>query len=546
MAHSQSLTASLYQQAQKAIDQPFSLTPALIAVIFLLVTSSAYQSYSKRQRLAPGIPIVGLDKNGSVKAARKRFIPDARGLLREGYEMAKGGLFYVPSPLGERLMLHPKYIEELKSAPIDKVDFVATFQEVRSRRQDHVIQLTNSWDADVRGEIHHYGQSLNAASSRRQSTRDLMPAIEEEILDSFADVWPECDDWTEVMVADKFTQLVGRVSSRMFGGTKLSQHKEWVNTTITFAVDGFIGAQKIKKYPHFLRPIAAKFIPEIAKIKNHYKLAHDLLIPMMKERKKTGETPMDLLQWMVENAKGEETAEQFIADVQLKVSFAAIHTSAAAPTQLIYDLCEMPEIIAPLREELKNALEKCDGHLTKQAFNMMPKMDSFLKESQRFNPLLLSTYPRHTPHHPSNLASVTMERLVHVDYPMSDGFVIPAHTSVGVATQAVSMDPKIYPDPEKFDAFRFAKLREVDPERAGKMQYASSNPQSMSFGFGRHACPGRFFAANEIKAIMAHVLTHYDFKFPEGQGRPPSLGVETQFLPNHEGRVLMKKRTQGL
>ena len=27
-------------------------------------------------------------------------------------------------------MLHPKYIEELKSAPIDKVDFVATFQEV--------------------------------------------------------------------------------------------------------------------------------------------------------------------------------------------------------------------------------------------------------------------------------------------------------------------------------------------------------------------------------------------------------------------------------
>lgn len=36
-------------------------------------------------------------------------------------------------------MLHPKYIEELKSAPIDKVDFVATFQEVGSsitRRYD--------------------------------------------------------------------------------------------------------------------------------------------------------------------------------------------------------------------------------------------------------------------------------------------------------------------------------------------------------------------------------------------------------------------------
>lgn len=139
-----------------------------------------------------------------------------------------------------------------------------------------------------------------------------------------------------------------------------------------------------------------------------------------------------------------------------------------------------------------------------------------------------------------------MERLVHVDYAMSDGFIIPAHTSIGVATQAISMDPNIYPDPDKYDAFRFSKLREVDPERAGKMQFASSNPQSMGFGFGRYACPGRFFASNEIKAILAHVLTHYDFKFPQGQGRPASIGVETQFLPNHDGRVLMKKRTQGL
>ena len=241
-----------------------------------------------------------------------------------------------------------------------------------------------------------------------------MPPIEEEVVDSFAAVWPKCNgesvlkdyphiqlltysDWTEVIVAEKFTQLVGRISSRMFGGKKLSQHDEWVKTTITFAVDGFIGAQKIKRFPHFLRPVAARFIPEITKIKNHYKFARDLIVPMIKERKSTGEKPTDLLQWMIENAKGEEQDERFIADILLKVSFAAIHTSAAAPTQLLYDLCQMPEIIAPLREELQEALETCDGHLTKQAFNMMPKLDSFLKESQRFNPLLLSTNPRFNP-----------------------------------------------------------------------------------------------------------------------------------------------------
>lgn len=41
-----------------------------------------------------------------------------------------GDFFYVPSALGERLMIPVKYLEDLKTAPIDKVDFVATFAEV--------------------------------------------------------------------------------------------------------------------------------------------------------------------------------------------------------------------------------------------------------------------------------------------------------------------------------------------------------------------------------------------------------------------------------
>jgi len=84
---------------------------------------------------------------------------------------------------------------------------------------------------------------------------------------------------------------------------------------------------------------------------------------------------------------------------------------------------------------------------------------------------------------------VTFERVITEDWKLSDGFVIPANTTIGVPTQAISMDPEIYEEPEKFDGFRFTKLRE-DPAIAGKANYASSNPVSMNFGFGRHACPG--------------------------------------------------------
>ena len=53
--------------------------------------------------------------------------------------------------------------------------------------------------------------------------------------------------------------------------------------------------------------------------------------------------PQDFLQWMVDIARNEESGKEFIALIQLKLSFAAIHTSAAALNQILYDLCARPE-----------------------------------------------------------------------------------------------------------------------------------------------------------------------------------------------------------
>ena len=92
---------------------------------------------------------------------------------------------------------------------------------------------------------------------------------------------------------------------------------------------------------------------------------------------------------MLDDAKGAEKDKAFLSSIQLKLSFAAIHTSAAAPLQLLYDLCTMPKYIGILREELHEVLKQ-HGNLGKQALLKLEKMDSMMKESQRFNPLLLS------------------------------------------------------------------------------------------------------------------------------------------------------------
>ena len=99
--------------------------PYYILFLALLIV---YTRKKKKQRYAAA-PIACVE-NSTLQAARERFRTDAGSMLREGYEKYKGRPFYVPSPLGERLMIPGKYVEELKTAPVDEVDFVGTFYEV--------------------------------------------------------------------------------------------------------------------------------------------------------------------------------------------------------------------------------------------------------------------------------------------------------------------------------------------------------------------------------------------------------------------------------
>ena len=54
--------------------------------------------------------------------------------------------------------------------------------------------------------------------------------------------------------------------------------------------------------------------------------------------------------------------------------------------------------------------------------------------------------------------------------------------------------------------------------------------------------PGRFFAANELKAMMAHIVLNYDIKFEKEGVRPPNQWLGTVVLPNPTAKVLFRKR----
>lgn len=47
----------------------------------------------------------------------------------------------------------------------------------------------------------------------------------------------------------------------------------------------------------------------------------------------------------------------------------------------------------------------------------------------------------------------------------------------------------------------------------------------LAFGHGRHACPGRFFVAHELKLIGAALLLDYDIKAIEERPKAQWMGA---------------------
>ena len=64
---------------------------------------------------------------------------------------------------------------------------------------------------------------------------------------------------------------------------------------------------------------------------------------------------------------------------------------------------------------------------------------------------------------------------------------IPAGTLVTFPTSATQTDEGIYPNADKFDGFRFAKLRETESDSMASMHQAvSASGENLVFGLGRH------------------------------------------------------------
>ena len=146
-------------------------------------------------------------------------------------------------------------------------------------------------------------------------------------------------------------------------------------------------------------------------------------------------------------------------------------------------------------------------------------------------------------------------------------------TRIAIPMESIHHDESVYPEAKTYDAFRFSRSRESYEREVAEVQHDSQstrvngqpkptegeNPPTgqaktekekdlkrilalknqslvtvadnfLTFGHGRHACPGRFFASQEMKLLLVYILTHYDIEYlPE---RPQdTLIMDSRVLP---------------
>lgn len=133
------------------------------------------------------------------------------------------------------------------------------------------------------------------------------------------------------------------------------------------------------------------FVPEIRRVWEHNARARELVTPIIKQREREEklegyEKPNDAIEW-VRDVLPEADKKDYVYHgiAQLAIGAVSIHTTTQLATNVIFNLATYPEYIPILKEEIDTVLEESGGVWTLDSMSKLKKMDSFMKESLRYN-----------------------------------------------------------------------------------------------------------------------------------------------------------------
>jgi len=321
--------------------------------------------------------------------------------------------------------------------------------------------------------------------------------------------------------------IVARVSNRVMIGVPGCRDKRFLHEQVNLATTVIGLSQVLNYFPQFMRPLVFRLSSLVF---GGTKTVVPLLTPYVKSRIEYAQqdNPQTITDILMRFTPEEDIMiPEKVAVRVAHLNMASIHTTAIFITHALFELALFtPEQLDMLRDEITTAIESEGGVCNKAAVGRFHILDSLLKEIGRWHPLF----------------AIGMSRLTLSDAVIADGSVIPKGTVVAIAPKATHYNPEIYDQPEIFDPFRFSKLRGTGGID-GKHAFTALSNDYLLFGVGKHACPGRFFAALKIKVILAEIILNYDLSYPSGKAeRPKSFAFNLFTTPSPTAKLTFTRR----
>lgn len=530
------------------LQRPAVWIPAVLAVAY-----SIYRLFFKLTNL-PDLPVLNAREGEWLPLLRAswRNAVDFKSACKKAYSQYHDKACIIPLiGSGNMIMLPAKYTKFL----IDQPEHVLSLHESAME----ALQCDYTMEPRL---VHQPVHQHIITTTLTQQIGNLVPDLAEETELSLDTLWgTDTAQWSDVCVYKSLQRSIGRVTNRIFVGLPVCRDPELVRLAIAFAQDVPLGSTLLRFLPQALRPLAAPAITLPNRL--HERAYLKILLPTVERRLREyderrvgdpeeqkgaglGPEPNDLLQWMIKQAK--ESGDPYLCKPRtlalrvLVLNFASIHTSSFAITHAVLDLVSSKrEYIDELRDEIRTVLAGHGGQWNKRAIAEMEKLDSAFRESQRVN----------------SFVTVGLGRLVVAEEGLTtpDGVHISKGNSVCVPGYALHHDPDIYPGADEFRPFRFSEKRSVSTEVTGdkeaaqasyisraRQQWATTSNDFLGFGHGRAACPGRFFAATELKLMLAHLILHYDFEMLESRPRNAWLAINR--VPPMEQTIRIRRRKE--
>ncbi|KAI1823899.1 cytochrome P450 [Xylaria intraflava] len=463
----------------------------------------------------------------SENLLRTSFWPShVQNLVERGYrEITKStGLpFTVRWWAKDFLILPPEALHALRDADWTHLSFYRTISDAFFLH----TSVGNLYDSDRSVQLVRKG--LNPRLPQ------LTSILEKEIQNSLKLELGENPQRKSVAARDFFTAVVHRSASRILIGEELCRDEQFIRESTSFVMSIFITALAIVKLP--LGPFRDWLAHPIS-IWHRHKLTQctKMLLPVLEKRieefnhsKEPREAKLDAIEWLLMLSPPGDIDKHLLATELMHNLWAGTSAPGGLVTEIIFQQLLEPQYKDPLINEAIEALGS-DGRWTEKALGRLPLLDSFIREINRLNPT----------------GSITCSRtVIGRPFVFPDGLTLPVGTRFGFPTEAMQNDAE-----GTFDGFRFVKkglLAEADDELRAAVASTTVSANNLAFGYGTHACPGRFFAIRLVKMVVLTLLLNYEIEWDGHVScRPKPTWIEGQYIPNGSQRVKITKRAMPL